>query len=91
MTESNPVPEYREDGADDAACRQEAARIRRERPGWVVFWLPGERVFRAYPKFRAPRGTVASATQPGELIAQMDKAELAARRPAGRSRKAAPS
>ena len=91
MTDSNPVAERHEDALDEAACRREAARIRQERPGWVVIWLPGERLFRAYPKFRAPRGTVASATQPGELVTQMEKAELAARRPAGRSRNTAAS
>jgi hypothetical protein len=51
----------------------------------VVLWLPGERLFRAYPKFRAPRGTIANASQPNELAAQMNKAELTTRRPAARS------
>jgi hypothetical protein len=48
--------------------------------------VPHESRDKAYPKFRAPRGTVASAAQPGELIAQMDKVELASREPRGRSR-----
>ena len=91
MTDSTPAPERHKDGPDDAACRQEAARIRQERPRWVVVWLSRERLFRAYPKFRAPRGTIASAARPEELAAQMDKAELAARRPAGKPRNTAPS
>ena len=73
MTVSNPVAERREDALDEAACRQEAARIRQERPGWVVIWLPRESLFKAYPKFRAPRGTVASAARPGELVRRWRK------------------
>ena len=68
------------------ALRQEAARIGQERPGWVVIWLSRERLFKAYPKFRAPRGTVASAMRPVELVVQMEEAELAARRATGGSR-----
>jgi hypothetical protein len=85
VTDSNPVPQAGERDPQDAACQREAARIRQERRGWVVIWVPHESRYQAYPKFRAPRGTVASAAQPGELIAQMDQVELTARRPRGRS------
>jgi len=91
MTNSTPASGYREDGPDDAACRREAVRIRQERPRWVVIWVSHKKLFRAYPKFRAPRGTVASAARPEELVAQMEKAELAARRPPGRPPNTAPS
>ena len=89
MTDSNLVPRGGERDRQDAACQREAARIRQEREGWVVIWVPHESRYKAYPKFRAPRGTVASVAQPGELTAQMDKVELAARKPAGRSRNTA--
>jgi hypothetical protein len=76
MTDSNPVQPTVERDPLEAACQREAARIRQEREGWVVVWLPHESCYRAYPKFRAPRGTVASAAQPEELLAQMDQVEL---------------
>ncbi len=82
MTDSSPVPPTVEGDSQEAACRREAARIRQEREGWVVIWVPHASRYKAYPKFRAPRGTVASAAQPRELLAQMDKVELAARKPA---------
>jgi hypothetical protein len=85
MTDSNPVPPAGEGDPQGAARHREAARIRQEREGWVVIWVPHESCYKAYPKFRAPRGTVASASQPGELMTQMDQVELAARRPRGRS------
>jgi hypothetical protein len=87
MTDSNQIPPACERDPHDTACQREAARIRQERAGWVVIWVPHESRYKAYPKFRAPRGTVASATQPGELMAQIDEIELAAGKPAGRSRK----
>jgi hypothetical protein len=86
MTDSNPVPHPGEGDSQEAACHREAARIRQEREGWVVIWVPHASRYKAYPKFRAPRGTVASASQPGELMAQMDQVELAVCKPAGRSR-----
>jgi hypothetical protein len=81
MTDSNLVPQGGERDQQEAACQREAARIRQERKGWVVIWAPDEGRYKAYPKFRAPRGTVASASRPGELRAQMDQVELAARKP----------
>ena len=87
MTDSNPVPHPGDGDPQNATRHREAGRIRQEREGWVVIWVPHESCYKAYPKFRAQRGAVASATQPGELIAQMDEIELAAGKPAGRSRK----
>lgn len=86
MIDSNPVPHPGERDPQDAACQREAARIRQEREGWVVIWVPHESRYKAYPKFRAPRGAVASAAQSGELLAQMDEVELAVRKPRGGSR-----
>ena len=70
---------------DDAAHWQAAKRIREERPGWVVIWLARSSQFKAYPKFRAPRGTALAARTPEDLAAQMEQIEQAARRPRSRS------
>lgn len=56
-----------------------AARISRERPGWVVLWGVYSRRFWAFPTGKAiPRGTILSAPHPRELLAAMYQAELAA-------------
>ena len=60
-------------GYDEAGHWRTAARIRRERPGWVVIWLASVGRSRAYPLLRAPRGTVLTAATPEELAAQMDR------------------
>jgi len=70
----------------DEACLHAAAQIRRERPNWVVIWLARTGRFRAWPLFRAPRDTSVTAQTPGELTAQMDQIEQAARSRQARSR-----
>lgn len=70
--------------ADDAGRRREAARIRREHPGWVVIWAARSGRYCAYPLFRAPRGTVLTEAAPDELAAQMDRIQQAARGPRAR-------
>lgn len=62
MTDSDAIPQEGERDPQEAACHREAARIRQEREGWVVIWVPHESCYKAYPKFRAPRGTLASAS-----------------------------
>jgi hypothetical protein len=62
--------------ADDADHWQTVARIRGERSGWVVIWLAAAGCYRAYPLFRAPRGTAVTAATPGELTARMDQVRL---------------
>jgi hypothetical protein len=65
--------------ADDQAAHQEAAaQIRRQHPGWVTVWVPHLGQYRAYPLFRAPRGTALTARTPADLAAQMDQIEQAA-------------
>jgi hypothetical protein len=71
---------------DDAARRRAAAQIRDQRPGWIVIWAAPAGRFRAWPLFRAPRGTSLTAQTPEEMSAQMDQVEQAAREPRGRSR-----
>jgi hypothetical protein len=72
---------------DEPAHRQAAAQLRRERPRWVVFWLGRTGQYRAWPLFRAPRGTSLTADTAEQMAAQMDEAEQAARRSRARSPK----
>ena len=74
--------------ADDNAARRRAvaAQIRDRRPGWVVIWAAAAGRYRAWPLFRAPRGTSLTAQTPEEMTAQMDQVEQAAGRAGGRSR-----
>ena len=60
---------------EDAACWLAAKRLRQQRPAWVVIWIARIGSYRAYPLFRAPRGTVLTAETPEQLAAQMDQAE----------------
>ena len=68
----------------DAEHLRAAARLRRQRPEWVVVWSVPMSRYSASPLFRAPRGTHLTAATPGELAAQMDQA---ARRLRARSRR----
>jgi hypothetical protein len=74
MTDNSPG----NPGTDDEENVRAAARLRDQRPGWVVVWAPPLRRYSASPLFRAPRGTHLTAATPGELAALMDQAELAA-------------
>jgi hypothetical protein len=72
-----PAPE------PDTDHRRRAAELRRQRPNWVVLWLPRTARYHAYPLL--PSRTVRLTTeQPGQLAAQMDRAEQAARVRPGR-------
>ncbi len=68
-------------GDEDESRRRAAAEIRRQHPGFVVIWAASLGRFRAWPLIRAPRGTVLTAQTPGELTAQMEWLEQAARSP----------
>jgi hypothetical protein len=70
-----------------AACRQAAAHLRQQHSGWVVIWLAQRALYRAWPLFRAPRGTNLTAETPEQMNAQMDEVERAAQRPAAGSRR----
>jgi hypothetical protein len=64
----------------EAACWETAALIRRDHPGWVVVWIARKAEYQAWPLFRAPRGTVATAATAQELITRMDRVQQASRR-----------
>lgn len=64
----------------DAAQHEAAARVRAQRPGWVVIWVPRKAEFQARPGFRSRwADTVATGSTPEELAAAMDKIRPAAR------------
>jgi len=76
-------------GEDDAGRLREAARLRREHPGWVVLWLAHLRQFRAYPLVQARHGTALTAATSGDLAAQISHTAQAARKTPPRSNPAA--
>lgn len=69
-------------GGHDAQRWREAARLRHDRPGWVIIWLAPASEFRAYRRLPGTRHdtTVAAATAGGLAVA-MTRAEQAAPRP----------
>lgn len=62
----------------DKRERQIAQRIEADFPYWLVMWGVGSRKFWAYPRFRVPRGTIAKATDPNDLVAEMRSIQAAA-------------
>jgi hypothetical protein len=74
------------DAGQDEQNVRAAARLRDQRPGWVVTWAPPLRRFTASPLIRAPRGTHLTAQTTEELTVLIDQVEQAARRPQARSR-----
>jgi len=70
----------------DAEHVRAAARLRDQRPGWVITWAAPLRCYSAAPLFRAPRGTQLRAATTDELVILMDQVEQAASRPPARPR-----
>ncbi len=62
----------------DLPERRTAARIQGWHRGWLVIWGVSSRRYWAYPLFDAVPGTIVSAADPKELLAQMSQAEIAA-------------
>jgi hypothetical protein len=60
---------------DEAACWQNAARLRREFPAWLVIWLASTRRYRAYRLSWSRRDSALTAETPDELAAQIAQAE----------------
>jgi hypothetical protein len=68
---------------------QEAARLRRERRGWIIIWLAAENCFRAYRRLPgARRDTALSAATSAEIADLIGQTEQAAARPARRAKEA---
>lgn len=57
--------------AHDAREREVAARIERVFPRWLVMYGAYSHQFWAYPRFRVPRGTIAHAASPDDLVGMM--------------------
>ncbi len=72
--------------SQDAEHVRAAARLRDQRPGWVITWAAPLRCYSAAPLFRAPRGTQLRAATTDELVILMDQVEQAASRPPARPR-----
>jgi hypothetical protein len=71
---------------EDAACWEQAARLRAEHRGWIVIWLSPEARFRAYRRLPGARhDTTLSAAAPAEMAAQIRQAEQAVSRTKDRS------
>jgi hypothetical protein len=61
----------------DSGQHERAARISQVFPLWLILWGTWSRRYWAYPRFRAPRGTILQAADPGDLVAQMRQVQAA--------------
>jgi hypothetical protein len=59
----------------DDQDRQNAARIERSRPHWMVMWGCYSRLYWAFPRFPVPKGTIASAGDQDGLLVELDSIE----------------
>jgi hypothetical protein len=64
----------------DSPERGTAAQIERNRPYWIVIWGCYTRMYWAFPRFPAPKGTIVSAPDPDRLLAGLDCIEDEARK-----------
>lgn len=55
----------------DPDQRERATRLGEVFPHWLIHWGAWSRRYWAYPRFRAPRGTILNAADPGDLATQM--------------------
>lgn len=79
MTAPGPAPEDQPAAGDDLWRWQEASRLRREHPSWVIIWLGPAAEFRAYGRLPgARRDTALIASTPARLAALIGQAEQAA-------------
>lgn len=82
MTANIPAPGGRPAATDDADRWREAARLRREHPGWIVVRLSRDRRFTAYRRLPgARRDTALTDSTAIGLSSQITSAEQAARIP----------
>jgi hypothetical protein len=68
-------------GRLDDQQQRYAAQVEHDHPNWVVMWGYHSRLYWAFPRFNAPRGTVVTAPSPAELTEAMRRSELAAAAP----------
>jgi hypothetical protein len=60
----------------DQEERRSAAEIEQSHPHWVVMWGCYSRLFWAFPRFQAARGTIVSARNGLQLLADMHRVEI---------------
>jgi hypothetical protein len=66
---------------DDAGRLRQAARLRREHPGWIVLWLAPIGQYKAYRRLPGARhDTALTASTPTDLAARITQAEQGAGR-----------
>lgn len=70
----NPSP----DPSNEDACRMAAAQLQRDHEHWLVLWGCYTRSYIAFPLFHAPRGTILTASAPGEMVTKMRREERSA-------------
>lgn len=61
-------------GEEDAEQWRGAARLRDERPGWVMIWLARTREYRAYEDSQSRRAAALTAATAADLAAQIRQA-----------------
>jgi hypothetical protein len=61
----------------DPGQRERATRLGQVFPHWLILWGAWSQCYWAYPRFRAPRGTILHAADPGDLAAQMRQVQAA--------------
>jgi hypothetical protein len=64
----------------DDRCRELAARIESEHPGWLVIWGPYSREFWAFAYLHVPSGTLIHASDPETLLTGILETETQASR-----------
>jgi hypothetical protein len=80
MTAQSPAPGGPASAADEAERWREAARLRREHPGWIVVWLARESRYNAYRRLPGTRRDTALTDPTADgLASQIVSAEQAAR------------
>jgi hypothetical protein len=85
MTAHSPAP-GEPPAADDAERWREAARLRREHPGWTIVWLAPAGEFHAYRRLAGTRRDTALADPTAAGLAdQISRAEQAALIPRART------
>jgi hypothetical protein len=70
----NPSP----DPSNEDACRMAAAQLQRDHEHWLVLWGCYTRSYIAFPLFHAPRGTILTASAPGDMVTKMRREERSA-------------
>ena len=60
----------------DDQQRQIAGEIEQSRPSWLVMWGCYSRLFWAFPRCNAPKGTILSASNRDRLLADLDSVQV---------------